>query len=427
MQDFIKKHDLLNKLFAVLTAIVLWAIVINIKNPIISKSYHDILVEITSSQLIEETFDLVVVSQQFPVVDVKLRGVRDNFVQLNTSNIYVTADLSQIKEAGEYEISYNVKTPYSDMEVVSLYPEKLTVVIDQIITREIPVLIDVVGTPVASYSYKEVESRSSIYISGPSNEVLEIESANISVDITNLSQDILNDFNVVLKDYNGEVVNSENIAQTDTTIEVFMPVYQTATIPLELDLIYGTVVSSKKIDGYFLDTKSVSIIGYPKDVNAIRSINIGEIYIDDTQYGKEKFTFALPVLDDVQYVSHTPTVISATINFTDYTHAIFNVDNFIFDESMIDSNMEFLTKDLDITIFGDEFELSTIELDDITIEIFLDRELYSYEDEFGNNIEGYYPLDVGLHFFDAIININSTFEFDILDEYVVSIQVLEEE
>lgn len=428
MSEFIKKHDIINKFIAISVAIILWAVVMNIKNPVMTKSYNDILVDFTSLSLIEDTYGLVIISDQFPTVDVKLKGNRDDFVQTDVTNIIVSADLSHIKEAGEYTIDYNVKTPYSNMEVTSKYPEYLTVIMDVMQIREIPVEVELVGTPANYYSYNEIQSVSTITVSGPSNELAKIDKAYTTIDVTDSSSTISGTYDVILLDAYGAEINSANITQSAKTIEVTLPVLHTVSVPLYVDLVYGDIVNPKRIEGYTLETTHVSIIGEPEYVNAITSINLGEIQIDDTQYGKDEFIFGLPYIANVSYVNGTSTSVAVNIEFSDYTSGNFDIENFEYDEELFQDNMVFVNDFLEVRISGSDADLASLEKDDLTVEIFIERELIEVLDEEGNIIDEYYEvLEPGIYEFPVIVKVVTLAELDIEQEYTIFIEVLEVE
>lgn len=427
MSDFIKKHDIINKFIAISVAIILWAIVMNIKNPIMTKSYNDILVDFTSLNLIEDTYDLVIISDQFPTVDVKLKGNRDNFLQIDVSNIVVTADLSHIKAAGEYQIEYNVKTPYSDMEVTSKYPEYLTVIMDTMEIREIPVEVEIAGTPTTNFSYNEIQAVSSVTISGPSGELSKVAKAYATVDVSDMSEDITGEYDLILLDEYGNQITSDSIFQSTKIIEVTLPVLHTVSVPVTVDLVYGDIVNPKRIEGYTIDTTFVSIIGRPEYVNSIYSVNLGEIQIDDTQFGKDQFTFGLPYIPNVSYTSSSSTSITVTINFTDYTTEYFEIDNFIYDEELLDENMIILSPYIDVAISGSKADLDDLDLSDFSLSFEIERELIEVTDEDGNVTEQYVSLEVGIYEYPATLKIVSLAELDYELEYTILIEVLEME
>lgn len=420
MSEFIKKYDLLNKVIALSLAVILWAVVVNIKNPIITVGYQDILVNYVSLDMVEDDeYELVIISDEYPIVDIKLRGVRAEIAQVSESNIDISSDLSHIKEPGVYEVPYSVKLPFSDMEVSNKNPEYLSVTIDYIQTKNIPVEVELTGTPSLNYSYESVEVQSYVVISGPSTEVGLINKAYVEVDVDGAYSDISVIEEVTLFDKTGQVVVSDNIKQSDYTLSVSMPVYKISSVPLEVNLVYGDIVSPKAIKDYTINTLRVYIKGRPDDVNEITSINIGDLYVDDTQFGKSEFVFALPYLANINYASQGEHTATVTVEFTDYTIKTFDISNFVFDEKY--SEIEIFDEFITVEIAGSEADFEVLDEEEIYIELEIDPEIIE------EMRKGEDRLPSGVYEFVGIVNINSESEFDIIGEYIIVVNVAGEE
>ncbi|MFI3115015.1 MAG: hypothetical protein R3Y12_02605 [Clostridia bacterium] len=416
MSEFIKKHDLLNKILALALAIILWAVVVNIKNPIITVSYQDILVNYISLDMVDDDYELVIISDEYPLADIKIRGIRTEIAQVNEANIEITCDLAHIKEPGVYEVLYNVKLPFSDMEVINKSPDYLTVEIDYIQTRTIPVEVELLGLPALNYSYQTVIAEPDIVISGPSTEVSRISNAYISIDVDGKFSDIEELAEVYLIDYEENIVVSENIKQSDYMLSVEMPVYKTLSVPIDVDLVFGDVVSEKAINGYTISPTRVYIIGRPMYISEITSINLGELEIDDTQYGKSEFVFALPYIENINYTTQTGNSATVTILFTDYLVQEMEITNFAYDSEEY-HEFEIVDEAIIIELAGSKAEFEKLLLGDIYIELEIDPE----EIEKMRNSDGVLPN--GTYEFVGIVQNSSVYEFDVIGEYIVTVEV----
>lgn len=403
---FIKKYDVINKFIAVFIAVILWATVTNIKNPIITYAFQDLIVDLTSTGLIFENNNLIVVSDEFPQVDIKLRGSRDEIANLSSSNVKVSADLSSINEAGQYQISYVVKLPYSTVEVIEKYPEKITVIVDELQIKQIPVQIELVGTPLEDYIYDDIIHKEDITISGPKNEIEKIDYAKIEVDVDKKNIDILGEYDVSLINSIGEVVESEKITQNYKFLDVQLSVSKVKTIPLDIDLEYGEIVSYKKIENYTLDKNQVTIVGDPDTVDRYKNLYIGKINVDDTIDGTNMFTFDLPSLEGIKYLNLENLQVKATISFTDYTTKEFTVSKFSINEEELENTL-ILTENIVVQISGSEKELLELKSSDIIIEPSV-------------NIK---DLEVGTHEIDCVVKVYNDNDFDFNQNYKMIVEV----
>lgn len=428
MSEFFKKYDLLNKLIAVFTSIVFWAIVMDIKNPVILVGFDNISLEYVSLNQTPNEYELVVTSEQSPSVDIKVKGPRSEVAQINNSNIIITCDLSSIKEPGDYQLTYSVKLPFSDMEVSSKSPEKLNVTIDYIATSEIPVYVDLIGEPELTYSFDNIYIAPSITISGPSKEIYQISSAYISIDTSNASSSITGEFDVALINVYGDETLSHTILQSNQSLYAHLPILQTISIPNIVDLVYGDIVNPKYIKGYEISPKYSYIVGEPQFLVGVDSIYLGEISVDDTRFGKSEFVFLLPELENIDYVDTTTSTAVVQIDFTDYTSQHFDVTNFIIDDISNNKKINVLADALEVEIFGSELHLNTLELDNLSIiaNIFED-ETVEIIDYHGNIVQKSLPLDVGTYNLKVYVDIDSSYEFDIYSDCTLQIEVLEVE
>ena len=406
MGEFIKKYDIFNKIIAVCIGATLWAVVINIENPIISSPLNDLVVEFSSLNLIQDNYDLVIVSDEFPKVDIKLKGSRDDIARLSPGNTKVIADLSGINKPGEYEIDYTVKLPFSGIEIVSKYPEKLHIVVDEIQIKKIPVKILLEGEPARGFVFENISNNHEITISGPSNELEKVVKAQVNIDVSDVSKSINGEYEVSLIGESDKVIKSANITQSNKAIKVSLPISKVKEVPVEVDLKYGSIVSSKKIAGYEIDIPKVTIIGAPSYIDSITSINLGVIDIDQTQDGKSKFLFNVPQIENIKYLTKMPENITVSIQFTDYETRNFDVTSFVISEELTDLVSVF-TETISIQISGSAKELDTIAEGEIMIEPVLD---------IGN-------LQTGQHEVDCKITIDNSYEFDIEQQYKIVVDV----
>lgn len=411
MKEFINKNDLINKFISVLIAVILWAIVMDIKNPTISASFNDIIVSYTSQNIISQNNNLVVISQQFPLVDIRLKGARDEIAQLSDANIIITSDLASIKEAGEYEVEYTIKLPFSEIEVINKYPQKLSVTIDEIQTKDIPVKVELVGTPQFNYFYDEIEAVEYISVTGPSGELSKISYAYTEIDTIGASKDIAGQYSIKLVDIFGEDVISNTITQSMTFIDVYSSVLKNKKVELVVDLVFGDKVREKSIAGYKTNPEYIYIYGLPENVENIKSVNLGEIDIDETQYGKSKFEFELPEIENIQYKSDTIDSVTATVLFTDYIEKMFLVTNLVYDETKLKP----LTSSISISMFGKESDLDFLTANDIILTIQSDR--IKIDDD-GNFVKGVYEVPVQISYAE---NIN--FDIDVFESYAILVEV----
>lgn len=403
MKDFFVKHDLLNKLLAVSVAVVMWAIVTNIKNPIEQVWHNDLVAEFSSINFIEDTYNLVIISDEFPKVNIKVKGTSDDLLRVTPSNIKVSADLSGITKAGSYQIDYSIKLPFSGIEVVNKYPDKLSITVDEISVKQVPLEVEFVGTAEKGYSYNLPKIDSEIKVSGPLTELNKISRAVVYIDIDNKSDDISKSFEILLKDASDKKVSSDEITQSEKEVDIAIIALKTKEVPLEVELNFGTTVKEKSINGYKVEPETIQITGRSSVVDAINSINLGTINVDDS-FESESIIFALPKNDNITYGFND--AVKTSLIKTDYTNQKYDVTNFEIDDEIIE-RIEIKTDVINVELFAFVADLGSIDADDIKIIPNINLDV----------------LPVGIHEVETTVVINSEKDFDIYDSYKMKVEV----
>ena len=248
-----------------------------------------------------------------------------------------------------------------------------------------------------------------ITLTGPKNELENVKSAYVSVDINDKSDDINGNYEIILLDKNGVAIKSENIQKDKTTINITSQILKIKEVPLSVTLDYGDIIPRKAISGYSIDVPSIKILGLPKDVDAINSINLGVINVDEVATGKLKFELTPPELTNIKYYEEKDQKFTVTIELADYISEEYLVTNFLMPEISEDFGKEVTiqTTELTIKVYSSENALKELTSEDIQIKpVFIENDLVD-----------------GLNEVVCQIIINKDGEYDIVNEYKIVLEV----
>lgn len=380
MNDFIKRHDVWTKLLALTAGVVLWATVTSINNPVVTVNYTDLIVEFSSLSYIEDTYNLVLVSDEFPRVDIKVKGSNDDISRLSTSNIKLSADLSGITQAGVYNIDYTVKLPFDGVVVSSKSPEKITITVDEIDSRRIDVEVNVFGEPASGITYNIPYVDKEVTISGPLSELVKINSAVVNVDISGKRDDIIEDFEIILLDENEKQISSSEFVMSDKFISLEFLCYHTKTVLIKPLFEYFNGITEDDIKSYKVSQTEVTIKGRPDVISDIDEILVGPIKITSIADGVGSATVSVPKIDNVTYISDIESSVTVDVEFFDLESKTFNVSKIVFDDEI--EGVVVATKSLEIRLSGYANEIDKVDVSDISIvPIFDPLKLVSGENE----------------------------------------------
>lgn len=366
MKNWFIRHDVLTKLLSIMAAIILWSYFMSVQNPTRTVEYRDISVQLTGVDELYNSYNLKVVEGSDATVNVKVSASTSRLAALTASQIKVQANVSDsVTAPGTYEIAYNVILPESGMTCVSRSPDAVTVTVDEIDTKIVPVSVNLSDDAPKGYRYDTpVLSADSVKISGPATVLDQVSKAVINIDTDGATETINNNYSYKLVDGNGDAVDTTNISRDVASITVTIPVLQVKSVPLEI-----TISSEDAVDSIStsISPKNVEIVGQPSAVSAVKSINLGAINANNAEDGDTyDFDISLPTgvkLTDGQPTTATVTVATSKDTTKDYT--IKNIKlNDINEDKSADVSLE--TSSLTVTLIGKEKLLNSISADDIS-------------------------------------------------------------
>ena len=219
-----QKHKILAFLLALIASVALWVYAVTFVNPDDTEMISDIRVRITGSSSLTAR-GLMLTGGEEQYIDVEISGRRSDLKELNSSNLEAIADVGNIDTAGLFELSWTLNPPATvasgDIRLVSASSNRVKVKVSERRDRDIPVeLVYAEGKMTEGYLQGQTElSISTIAVSGPSEEVLQIAKAVVQVDLTKATSNINEQLPFTFLDEQGEkltlsdytVVEAENV------------------------------------------------------------------------------------------------------------------------------------------------------------------------------------------------------------------------
>ena len=147
MKNILKKHDISLRLLSLLLSVVLWAVVMDMDNPERPRTFDNIPVRISGATVLQQQTGLSLIEGADSTVKITLRGPSKTLGDIKASQIAASVDVSGLTEANEYDLPVSVTVSRSGLEVEYISPSKVHVRVDKVDTKDIPVDVNVTGTP----------------------------------------------------------------------------------------------------------------------------------------------------------------------------------------------------------------------------------------------------------------------------------------
>lgn len=262
--------DLPLKLFCILVAFILWLYVIGEENPQITYSYSNIPVQLNN----EDTFDksgLLLEGMSQDDVIVRVKGRRNDILKLDSSKIKATIDLGGINGPGSAALPVQVTGLPSNIELVSVSPQLISVSVDRLASRTFDVELVQGGTLKEGFVLQEYAlNPSRVTVKGPEKLLNTVSKAVIDINVDELEKDVSGEFDVKLLDPSGKPVNGLTIEPERVFASLDVSFAKEVTVKL--------VTTGEPPEGYRLFKadvvpQSITIMGDRGTIETINEIN----------------------------------------------------------------------------------------------------------------------------------------------------------
>ena len=373
MRQFAKKHDVLLKVLSLVMSVVLWAVIMDIDNPERNMRFDEVPVHITGAAALKNNTGLELIEGENTTVTVSLRGQSKSVGEVRVSQINATVDISGLTEANEYDLPVSVTVSRSGVETNYVTPGKVHVRVDRMESRDIPVEVNVTGTPADGFrASKPTTTTKKIVVQGPATELDLIDKAIATVDVSGRNS-ALKDYecSVTLYDKDGAPVTSAYVTRQTEKIKVTVPLYRVNTIPLTVTLKDGGNLTQNQVQCK-IDPENIQVVASdPAVLSEIREINLGEIDLGSV---RTDTPISMSIKDKlpsgVSLVSGQPETAKVTISVNGNATRKVQVTKFAPNDTAQDSspyNVGILTKSVEVELRGSENELKKVDVSNLSI------------------------------------------------------------
>ena len=258
------------KIVALVFAILLWAYVLVALNPVRSKSIDDVPITLEGyTDLLSR--NLILVNSDLGLADVEVNATITNHSDLDASRITCRAFLNTISSAGTYRLPLSVTVQSNLGTVASVDPRTVTVEVDNLIVKTVPVKLELTGTLPEGYEVMAESMVSTITLEGAARYIEPTVRAVATVDMTGRTENVEESVNVVFydKDDNEVAVVTRSQNTPNVTVRVTVSAYKLVNIHPEVTLeddIYYTSINQ-------VSPASVVIYGNSETLAAIDAVS----------------------------------------------------------------------------------------------------------------------------------------------------------
>jgi YbbR domain-containing protein len=196
-------------------AAVVWVTAVVISDPNDERTSNPIPIEITGQDpnllLIGEIPSLARITLEAPT---SIWNQLDN----NASMMEAWIDLSGLG-AGEHTVQVNTQVDASPVRIVQVDPSEVVIVLEPLLTKNVPVQLIVNGEPPLGYQKEPAQvNPATVQLSGPESAVSNVMQARVTLDIAGASQTVTSNLDVEIVDADGAPVDGVTVSPGSVTV-----------------------------------------------------------------------------------------------------------------------------------------------------------------------------------------------------------------
>ena len=381
-----RMSDKTNKLLyiglSLLIAVIFWFFVDSEQGHNTTQTYYNIPVEFIGETDTLPSRGLMLTTGADATVDLELRGPRTVISDLSREDITLQVDLTSITATGTFSMTYDLllpdEIPRSSVTTERASRSTITVTIEELFEKTVPVKVSVAGEVADGYIYmaeRMIAEPSELTLSGREEDVDQVVSAQVMLDLSGATSSVNQEFDYILLDGQGNEVSGENITISSRRIEISAPVYLVKTLELTVDFTESPGSALEDLQDWYLGVTSIEVAGEAANLEGVDDILLATVdlstLLSDTEMPLE---ITIPA-GCVNISGITSTTLTILFKDTLETRA-FTVSNISAIGLSQTQNFSRMTNSVEVLLRGDAQELEQVTTDDIRIVV----DLTPYED-----------------------------------------------
>ncbi|MBO5031636.1 MAG: hypothetical protein J6D08_07090 [Lachnospiraceae bacterium] len=241
------------KFLAVVVSCGLWFVVNNITDPMETKPFNNISVEIINDDMITSEGKVYEVLDGTNVVNVTVVGKRSVLDYITKDDIKAVADMSELTFMNTVGIEVSSTRNNSELEFrTNIDNVKLS--IEDMKRVQMIISTSTSGEPADGYVVGNVStSQNIVRLSGPESLINQIDHVDAVANIDGYSSDINTSVELKLYDADNNEIRSSSIKMNISTVNVAVSIFATKEVPLSF------VIPDEPAEGYVVSEEIVSV------------------------------------------------------------------------------------------------------------------------------------------------------------------------
>lgn len=272
----IKTNNLVLKISSLAVAFLVWIIVVNVSNPIVTRNIS-VPLNVVNANIITDagkTYSLTGANSVTVSYEVRSRDQS----RISASDFNASIDLGDMYDiTGAVPIAVEVVNN-KDLIIgaVASKPSIVRVSIEDLQRKEFKLTTKITGTPSDGFSVGEVKlDKTNVVVTGPVSVIGQISQIGVEIDVSGLDSDESGRAELKYFDANGNafVISDSRVSKSFDNVGYSLVMLNGRTLALNFD-VGGTAAQGYKFTGAESTTKSIQVRGQPEVLEGLDSITV---------------------------------------------------------------------------------------------------------------------------------------------------------
>lgn len=267
------------KLLSVVLAFLLWLVVMNVSDSVITVKIKGIPVQQLNGAALEE-LDKVYDVAKGESVDIVVKGRRSTVEGMTADDFIATADLSTMSITNTVQITVTAKSAGIRDEIsVTCVDNVMRLNLEEKIGLQHSVKVKTFGSEKSGYSVCGYQTSPNIVtVEGPKSAVERVTEVVVRVDVSHQSESMDLEGTIELYDAYGDLISNDKVTVNQESVKVHLDVYPTKEVPVTVD-IKGSPKDGYTMTEVMYQPQTIYIAGLTENIEDVEGIVVNDVSI----------------------------------------------------------------------------------------------------------------------------------------------------
>lgn len=352
------------KILAVVFAGVLWLAVVNIDDPVTTRSFTT-TVSVENSDYLTGIGKYYEIENDSNTITFKVSGKRSYLERMSNSDFRAVADLELIENLNRVPIEITPQR-YSGYVTIASKVYYLELNVEDLVAKPYVISVQTEGKPMEQHALGDMSvSPTLLRVSGPVSVIDTIDRVVATVNVEGMSQDITDSVIPVLYDKEGNEVDTKDLSFNIQNVMVSVKILDTKEVPLNFQTT-GTLQEGYEYVDMEYTPETVKIKGVSAVLNTINSISVPKEVLDLTDADgdiEKEVDISAYLPEGATLVDNGQAKVSVKVNIEKHEKRTFKVPTANITVSHLASgySAEFLDETVEVELEGLALELDALD------------------------------------------------------------------